>query len=205
MVSVIVGVAGGTGSGKTTLVENLVARLGTERALVVPHDAYYRDRPDLDAEARAALNFDHPDAIETALCVAHVRALAAGGAVEAPVYDFSEHRRTSETRPLAPRSVVLVDGILALAEPVLRETYDLAVFVDTPADVRVLRRLERDVTERGRTVNSVVAQYFATVRPMHDQFVEPSRVHADVVVAEGGKNAVALAEILARIEVLASR
>jgi uridine kinase len=177
----VVGIAGGTGSGKTTLAQGIVARLGSD-ALVVTHDSYYRAHDDLPYEERCLLNYDHPDAYETELMVAQLRELIAGRPVACPVYDFAAHNRASETHLLRPARVIVVEGILVLADPALRELMDLKVFVDCPADVRILRRLARDVAERGRSVDSVVSQYLSTVRPMHEAYVEPSKQYADLIV-----------------------
>ncbi|MFZ5787175.1 MAG: uridine kinase [Acidobacteriota bacterium] len=199
---VAVGVAGGTGSGKTTVADAIVARIGAGRIAFLQHDSYYRD---LDGFAREHLlhhNFDHPDALETELLVSHVRALKGGAAVEIPVYDFTRHVRTDRTRRVEPRRVVLIEGILIFAEKALRELFDIKIFVDTDADIRFIRRLRRDIEERGRTIDSVVAQYLETVRPMHLEFVEPSKRWADLIIPEGGFNAVALDMVCARIEAL---
>lgn len=181
----VIGLAGGSGSGKTTVAEAVVEVVGRERVAFLEHDAYYRDRPELSFEERAALNYDHPDAFETDLIVDHLRALRSGRAVAKPVYDYSNHLRTEQTVPVEPAMVVVVEGILVLAEPALRELMDLKVFVDTDADLRFVRRMERDMKERGRSPESVIDQYLATVRPMHLQFVEPSKRHADMIIPEG--------------------
>jgi uridine kinase len=200
---VILGVAGGTGSGKTTVVEEVVRRLGPEDVAVIQHDSYYRDRSRLAPQERARVNYDHPDALETPLLVEHLRLLQAGQPIEIPVYDFASHTRTSEVVPLAPHRVVILEGILVLAEPELRALMDIRVFVDTDADIRMIRRLRRDMKERGRTLDSVVEQYLETVRPMHMEFVEPSKRHAHVIVPEGGENLVAVDMLVARIVALA--
>jgi uridine kinase len=200
--AVAVGVAGGTGSGKTTVADAIVARIGAGRIALLQHDCYYRD---LRGQAREHLihhNFDHPDALETELLVSHLRMLKNGHAVEIPVYDFTRHVRTGRTRRVEPRRVVLVEGILIFAEKALRELFDIKIFVDTDADLRFIRRLRRDIEERGRTIDSVVAQYLETVRPMHLEFVEPSKRWADLIIPEGGFNAVALDMLCARIEAL---
>jgi uridine kinase len=200
---VIIGVAGGTGSGKTRLVREIVRRLGPDIA-VVQHDSYYRDRSAMSPEERARVNYDHPDALETPLLVEHIETLLDGRPVAVPVYDFSTHTRTSRVVPLEPRSVVLVEGILVLAEPELRKLMTIRVFVDTDADIRMIRRLRRDVRDRGRTMQSVVDQYLETVRPMHLEFVEPTKRHAHVIIPEGGENFVAVDMVVARIQDLAS-
>ncbi|HQR46193.1 MAG TPA: uridine kinase [Thermoanaerobaculia bacterium] len=196
----VIGVAGGTGSGKTTVANAILRRVGDEGMSVLFHDAYYRDWADLPKDVLDRKNFDHPDSLETELLVRHVRALREGQVVEAPIYDFVTHRRTAETRRVLPKRIVLVEGILIFAEPALRTLFDVKVFVDTDADVRLIRRIRRDIAERGRTLESVVEQYYATVRPMHLEFVEPSKRWADLIVPEGGENAVAMEFLFARLE-----
>jgi uridine kinase len=198
----VIGVAGGTGSGKSTITAAIRNALGDERVTLISHDSYYRDRPDLGSRDRARLNFDHPDSLETELMVAHLDRLVYGHAIDLPRYDFVEHRRRTETEQVHPRDVILIEGVLVLAEPELRERMTLRVFVDTDDDIRFIRRLQRDVNERGRTVESVIGQYLATVRPMHLQFVEPSRRHADIIVPEGGHNARAIEMICNQIRAL---
>jgi uridine kinase len=199
MARLVIGIAGGSGSGKTTVVRRMVDRFGAAGAAVLEHDRYYRDRPGLTEERRAALNYDHPQALDTPLLVAHVRALKAGTAIRAPVYDFSRHARLAAADTIEPRPVVIVEGILVLADEALRALFDVKVFVDTDADLRFIRRLNRDVGERGRTVESVIHQYLATVRPMHDEFVEPSRRYADVIVPAGGHDDAVIDRLLATI------
>jgi len=196
---VIIGVAGGTGSGKTTVAMRILERVGTEHIAYIPHDAYYRDLSHLPSAQRSQVNFDHPDSLETELLVEHLRRLRTGKPVEIPVYDFTTHTRTSETRRVEPAPVILVEGILVFAEPALRELFDVKLYVDTDADIRLIRRLQRDVQERGRTFESVIRQYLATVRPMHLEFVEPSKRYADVIIPEGGFNEVAIEMVAARI------
>ena len=181
----IIGVAGGSGSGKTTIAESVVEIVGPVHVALVPHDAYYRDQSKLSFEERTRINYDHPDSLETELLAEHLKRLRAGESVDRPVYDFSSHTRSAETVSVDPESVILVEGILVLAEPTLRDLMDLRVYVDTDADLRLLRRLRRDLVERQRTVDSVIEQYEATVRPMHIQFVEPSKRFADIIVPEG--------------------
>ncbi|MEQ9570085.1 MAG: uridine kinase [Longimicrobiales bacterium] len=188
----VIGVAGGSGSGKSTVVREIVAGVSPEAVSQVHHDAYYRDFDHLTEDERARINFDHPDALETELLVRHVDALRAGVPIEMPVYDFRTHTRREETIPVHPTRIVLVDGILVLAEPELRERMDVRVYVDTDPDVRLIRRLRRDVAERGRSVESVLTQYETTVRPMHRDFVEPSKRWADIIIPEGGHNKVAV-------------
>ncbi|MBC7249767.1 MAG: uridine kinase [Anaerolineae bacterium] len=197
---IVIGVSGGTGSGKTTVVQAILERVGAERIAFIQHDSYYRDQSHLPLEERARVNFDHPDALETDLLIKHVRQLLAGQAVEVPVYDFTTHTRTNRTRRVEPRRVILVEGILIFAEPELRDLMDVKIYVDTDADIRFIRRLKRDIAERGRTVESVIEQYLSTVRPMHLEFVEPSKRYADVIIPEGGFNVVALDMVVARVQ-----
>lgn len=189
---VFIGVAGGTGSGKSTVVRRIVEGFAVPRVAVIHHDAYYRDLGDLPLEDRSKINYDHPDSLETELLVRHLRSLRAGEPVEVPVYDFARHERETATRTVRPASVLILDGILILAVPELRELMDVKVFVDTDADVRLMRRLRRDIEERGRAVESVLRQYALTVRPMHLEFVEPSKRWADLIVPGGGYNDVAV-------------
>ena len=198
----VIGVAGGTGSGKTTVANAILRRVGEDGMSVLFHDAYYRDWADLPKDVLDRKNFDHPDSLETELLVRHVRALREGMVVEAPIYDFRLHRRAPETRRVEPLPVVLVEGILIFAEPELRKLFDVKIFVDTDADVRLIRRIRRDIAERGRSLDSVVEQYQTTVRPMHLEFVEPSKRYADLIVPEGGENAVAMEFLFARLEQL---
>lgn len=187
----VVGIAGATGSGKTTVAQRLAAAVEGSVA-TLQHDSYYRDRPELSYEQRCGLNFDHPESLETELLIDHVRSLKEGEAVGTPVYDFKTHRRLEETEPVDPAPVIIVEGILVLASLPLRKLFDLRVFVDTDADIRVFRRIRRDIEQRGRTFESVRQQYYSTVRPMTLQFVEPSKRYADIIVPEGGRNEVAL-------------
>ncbi|MEQ9649732.1 MAG: uridine kinase [Sandaracinaceae bacterium] len=198
----VVGVAGGTGSGKTTVAETIVASLAPENVAIIQHAHYYRDRPDLSYEDRCELNFDHPESLETDLLVAHLERLKKGETVDTPVYDFKTHRRAEETRRIEPREVIVVEGILVFVERRLRQQLDLKLFVDTPSDIRVFRRIRRDIEKRGRTFESVREQYYATVRPMHLQFVEPSKSYADLIIPEGGRNKVALDLILAKLQAI---
>ena len=200
---VIIGVAGGSGSGKTTVVREIVSRLGPDDVALIQHDSYYRDRSELSPTERAKVNYDHPDSLETSLLVKDVRSLRDGHAVNVPVYDFSTHTRTTKVVPLAPRKVVIVEGILVLADPDLRAQMAMRVFVDTDPDIRMIRRLRRDMKERGRTLDSVVTQYLESVRPMHLEFVEPSKRHAHVIIPEGGENFVAVEMLVARIHDMA--
>jgi uridine kinase len=197
---VIIGIAGGTGSGKTTVARNIYDRVGSERIEWISHDSYYRNFDALTPHERHRINFDHPDSLETELLVRHLDVLSKGSSVEVPVYDFTTHSRKSETLRVEPRKVIIVEGILVLAEPDLRRRIDIKLFVDTPADVRFMRRLMRDIKTRGRTLESVVEQYITTVRPMHEEFVEPSKRYADLIIPEGGENQVAIDAIIARVE-----
>ena len=197
---VIIGIAGGTGSGKTTVAQAIYDRVGRDRIEWISHDSYYRNFDGLPAEERAKINFDHPDSLESELLTRHLDVLSKGSSVEVPVYDFATHSRKTETQRVEPRRVIIVEGILVLAEPELRKRIDIKLFVDTPADIRFVRRLMRDIEQRGRSLPSVVQQYLTTVRPMHEEFVEPSKRHADLISPEGGENQVAIDAIIARVE-----
>lgn len=203
MASYVVGVAGGTGSGKSTVAERIVEAVPPDKVSILQHDNYYRDRPDLSYEGRCQLNFDHPDALETELLIAHLERLKAGEPIAMPVYDFKTHRRSEDTIRVEPRPVIVVEGILVFVDERLRELMDLKLFVDTPADIRVFRRIRRDLEHRGRTFASIREQYYASVRPMHLQFVEPSKSYADLIIPEGGRNRVALDLILAKLHSIA--
>jgi uridine kinase len=202
--SFVIGVAGGSGSGKTTVVRRIVDSLGPEQVTLLDHDRYYRDRNDLRLEERAALNYDHPDALETDLMVAHVRALKAGAAVDVPQYDFTRHARLSEIETFQPRRALIVEGILVFTDAALRDLMDIKVFVDTDSDTRFIRRLQRDVAQRGRTMESVIDQYQHTVKPMHLEFVEPSKRYADVIIPLGGHNTVAVDLLLTMLRSIAT-
>lgn len=195
----IIGVAGGTASGKTTVVEAILERVGHARIAHIQHDSYYKDLSHLPLEERRKFNFDHPDALDTPLLIQHLQQLRRGDAVDVPRYDFATYCRLSETRRVCPCAVVIVEGILILAEPALRPLIDLKIYVDTDADLRLIRRLKRDIAERDRTVESVIEQYLSTVRPMHLEFVEPSKRYADVIIPLGGQNVAALELVAARI------
>ncbi len=206
----VLGVSGGTGSGKTTVAQNLLERVGRERISFLVQDSYYCDvdwasDPVERAQQIRSHNFDHPDAIDTELLCSHIESLRAGVGVDVPVYDFTQHRRSGRTLSVAPKPVVLVEGILLFVEPRLRALLDFKIFVDTDADVRLLRRLRRDLSERGRTLESVLAQYLGTVRPMHLEFIEPSKRYADIIVPEGGENEVAMDMVSAHVEGLLAR
>jgi uridine kinase len=196
---IVIAVAGGTGSGKTTVAKEILERVGAQHIAYIPHDAYYRDLSHLSPDERSQVNFDHPDSLETKLLVEHLRALRDGRAVEIPIYDFTTHTRTPHTRRVELAPVILVEGILVFVEPELRDLFDVKLYVDSDADVRFIRRLRRDIIERGRTVESVCEQYLATVRPMHLEFVEPSKRYADVIIPEGGFNEVAIEMVAARL------
>lgn len=195
----IIGIAGGTGSGKTTIAARLAAAIPPERCVVIEHDAYYRDLSGMSAGEREKVNFDHPSALDSALLAEHLRRLRAGEPVEVPIYDFVTHTRRAETRAVAPAPVILVEGILVFVEAAVREQLDIKIFVDTDADIRLMRRIRRDLEQRGRTFQSVRDQYYATVRPMHLEYVEPSKRWADLILPEGGDNRVALDVLLGRL------
>jgi uridine kinase len=200
---VVVGVAGGSGSGKTTVVRRILESLGPDEVTVLEHDRYYRDRNDLRFEERVALNYDHPDSLETDLLVAHVRDLKAGRPVDVPRYDFTRYVRLAP-EPIIPRKAVIVEGILIFTDAALRDLMDVKVFVDADADTRFIRRLRRDVAERGRTMESVVDQYLGTVKPMHFEFVEPTKRYADLIIPVGGHNSVAIDMMLSLLRSLAA-
>jgi len=198
----VIGIAGGSGSGKTTVAQAILQRVGPDQIAFLQHDSYYKDLSGLPPAQRAEVNFDHPHSLETELMIRDIASLRDGMPVEVPIYDFATHRRTHETFTVAPRRVVLVEGILVFAEAALRELFDVKIFVDTDSDLRFIRRLQRDLSERGRTTDSVIRQYLATVRPMHLEFVEPSKRYADIIIPEGGYNTAALDMVVARIEAL---
>jgi uridine kinase len=195
----VVGIAGGTGSGKTTVAHKLASAMPPGRCITLEHDAYYRDQGHLPPDERARINYDHPASLESGLLVEHLRALRDGRSVEVPIYDFATHTRSKDTRAVAPARVVIVEGILVFTEPALREQMDLKIFVDTDADIRLMRRIRRDLEQRGRTFPSVRDQYYATVRPMHIEYVEPTKRWADLIVPEGGDNRVALDVLLGQL------
>ncbi|MCB9557228.1 MAG: uridine kinase [Deltaproteobacteria bacterium] len=196
---IIVGIAGGTGSGKTTIAHRIAAGLPANAAVVIEHDSYYYDGPAMPEHLRNAGNFDHPDALETGLLIDHIKALRAGRGAELPQYDFGAHRRLDQTRSVGSVPIVIVEGILALAVADLRALFDLKIFVDTDADIRIMRRVRRDMEQRGRDFSSIREQYYRTVRPMHLAYVEPSKRFADIVIPEGGDNRVALDTIVGRL------
>lgn len=196
---IVIGIAGGSGSGKTTLMKNLIARFRDD-VTVLSHDNYYRPYEELSIEERKKVNYDHPDAFDTEMMFEHLKMLKAGQAVNCPIYDYTTYSRSKETTRVEPRKVILVEGILIFENKALCSQMDIKIFVDTDADVRLIRRIKRDVAKRGRSLESVLSQYLATVKPMHEQFVEPSKKNADLVVLEGGKNLVALEMIIDRIQ-----
>jgi uridine kinase len=198
----VIGIAGGSGSGKTTVAQTILQRVGTDRIAFLQHDSYYKDLRGLPPAQRNEFNFDHPNSLETELLIKHISALRNGKAVEVPIYDFSTDSRTAQSFTIQPHNVILVEGILIFTEAALRKLFDIKIFVDTDADLRFIRRLERDIHERGRTTDSVVKQYLHTVRPMHLEFVEPSKRYADIIIPEGGHNAAALDMVVARVEAL---
>ncbi len=201
-IPLVIGIAGGSGSGKTTVANVILERVGAEHIAYLPHDAYYKDLSGLDPAQRSAVNFDHPNSLDTALLTEHIIKLVEGHPIDLPVYDFKIHTRTSQTIRIQPQPVIIVEGILIFVEPELRKLFDVKIFVDTDPDIRFIRRLQRDIHERGRSTESVIQQYLSTVRPMHLEFVEPSKRYADVIIPEGGWNEVAMDMVVARIQAL---
>ncbi|MGI9036867.1 MAG: uridine kinase [Pyrinomonadaceae bacterium] len=195
----IIGICGGTGSGKTTLARKIIETVGRENVILVEQDSYYRNLADMPLDERRLANFDHPDSIDSEMLMNHLKRLKAGDAIEMPIYDFKSHTRKTKTEHIEPKPVVVVEGILIFSEPRIFNLLDVRVFVDTPADIRFIRRLRRDITERGRTVESVIAQYFATVRPMHYEFVELSKRHADIIIPENANTSIGIDFICSRI------
>lgn len=202
MQSLIIGLAGGSGSGKTTIARTIMERVGRDRIAYIQHDAYYCDQSDIPFEIRAQVNYDHPNSLETSLLVKHLHELRAGHGVDVPIYDFAQFTRTGETTHLEPRPVILLEGILIFVDPALRSLCDIKIYVDAPADLRFIRRLQRDMTERQRTPESVIRQYLETVRPMHMEFVEPTKRFADLILPEGGFNTVGVDVIVARVRAM---
>ena len=200
MSTILIGIAGGTGSGKTTLADKLVDSFGRDEVSILRHDNYYKRHDEMTYDERALLNYDHPDAFDTELLCEHIKMLKNGQAIEMPVYDYTVHNRSSEVIVVNPAPVIVLEGILIFAEPSLCELMDIKVFVDTDADVRILRRILRDVKERERSLDSVISQYLTTVKPMHEQFVEPSKRRADIIIPEGGENIVALQMLIERVK-----
>ncbi len=195
----MIGIAGGTGSGKTTVARRIYESLHLDSAVFLDYDAYYKELGHLPIEERQRVNFDHPDSLDNELFIAHLEALIAGRPIDKPLYDFTRHTRAPQSVRVQPRDIILVDGILLFVEPKLREMFDLKIFVDTEADVRFIRRLSRDIETRGRTVDNVIEQYLTTVRPMHFEFVEPTKRYADVILPRGGQNTAGIEVIAARI------
>jgi uridine kinase len=198
----VIGICGGTGSGKTTITERIISALSPESVLVLQQDHYYKNFPHLSLEERARQNFDHPDAFDNSLFIEHVRQLREGRPIDRPVYDFTKHERASETVRMNPSPALILEGILIFENKALCDLMDIKIFVDTDADLRFIRRLSRDIRERGRTIDSVVNQYLTTVRPMHNEFVEPSKRHADVIIPEGGHNEVGIDLVIQKIRSL---
>jgi len=197
---VVIGIAGGSGSGKTTVLTRITDAFGSDQIAVLDHDAYYQDLAEYPPEERETFNFDHPDALETGLMREHLDILMQGEPIEKPIYDFTTHRRKEETETIEPRPVIIIEGILVLAEPELEEAMDIRIYVDTADDIRLMRRIRRDIQERGRSIDGVLRQYERTVRPMHIEFVEPSKRKADIIIPRGGHNHVAIEMVLARIQ-----
>lgn len=201
----VIGICGGTGSGKTTVANKIVAEVGAGNVVFLQQDSYYRSLGDMPLELRRHINFDHPDTLDNDLLMNHLEILMAGESIDQPIYDFTTDTRTSMTRRIEPRPVIILEGILIFIHPELRSKMDVKIFVDTDADIRFIRRLQRDVQERGRTMMSVVEQYQATVRPMHLQFVEPSKRYADIIIPEGGNNLVGIDLITGKIKAILNR
>lgn len=201
-IPLVIGIAGGSGSGKTTVVQEILNRVGADKIAYLQHDSYYKDLTGLPPTLLMNVNFDHPHSLETELLIKHIELLRDFQPVEVPIYDFSTDSRTSQTFTVQPRNVIIVEGILIFTEAALREMFDVKIFVDTDPDLRFIRRLERDISERGRSTESVIKQYQSTVRPMHLEFVEPSKRYADIIIPEGGFNSAALDMVVARIEAL---
>ena len=197
--NLVIGIAGGSGSGKSTVADALASALPPRAVATLRHDSYYRDRPDLSLEQRNRVNYDHPESLETSLLIQHLQHLKAGNAVEVPLYDFKTHRRQPTTERLDPAPIIIVEGILVFVDEHLRRELDIKIFVDTEADIRAIRRIRRDMRQRGRDFESVRKQYYETVRPMHVEFVEPSKRTADLIIPEGGENRVAIDVLVARL------
>ena len=201
----ILGISGGTGSGKTTVAQTIIRSVGASNVVYLPQDSYYRNLGDMPIDLRHKVNFDHPDAFDTALLVNHLEALRAGECIEQPIYDYRTHSRKIEVVHVEPRPVIIIEGLLVLVNPQLRRLMDLKIFVDADADIRFIRRLDRDVHERGRSVESIISQYMTTVRPMHLQFVEPSKRYADVIIPGGGFNEVGIDLVTGKIRSILAR
>ena len=201
----LMGIGGGSGSGKSTIVQELKENIGPEKISVINYDAYYRNRPELTLEERQKINFDHPDSLETQLMVEHIKQLISGESVQIPIYDYAKHLRSLKTINVVPSPIIIVDGILVLNDSQLREMIDLLVFVDVPPDLRFIRRLERDLSKRGRTIDSVIKQYLATVRPMHEKFVEPSKHFADISIPGCGHNLKSVKRLMKLMQTLPAK
>ncbi|TDT61975.1 uridine kinase [Fonticella tunisiensis] len=197
---ILIGIAGGTGSGKSTVAQEIYKSLPEESIVVIEQDSYYRDQSHLSFEERTKTNYDHPNAFDTALLLKHLKMLLNGEAIDKPIYDFEVHNRKKETIRVEPKDIIILEGIMILVEPEIRDLLDIKIFVDTDADVRIIRRIQRDITERGRTIDSVIEQYMSTVRPMHLQFVEPTKRYADIIIPEGGYNKVAIDIMIAKVK-----
>jgi uridine kinase len=198
----VIGISGGTGSGKTTVANKIVAEVGANHVVYLQQDSYYRNLGDMPLEIKRHVNFDHPDALDNDLLINHLETLKAGESIDQPIYDYTTHSRTSETRHIEPRPVIIIEGILVFYSPELRSMMDMKIFVDTDADIRFIRRLQRDLEDRGRSPKSVIDQYQTTVRPMHLQFVEPSKRYADIIIPEGGSNVVGIDLITGKIKAI---
>lgn len=202
---ILIGIAGGTGSGKSTVAQEIYRSLSEETIAVIEQDSYYRDQSHLSFEDRTKTNYDHPNAFDTELLLEHLKMLLNGEAIDKPMYDFEHHNRRTETLRLEARDIIILEGIMILTEPEIRDIMDIKIFVDTDADVRIIRRIQRDITERGRTIDSVIDQYLTTVRPMHLQFVEPTKRYADIIIPEGGYNKVAVDIMIAKVKEIERR
>ena len=198
----VIGISGGTGSGKTTVANKIVAKVGTDNVVYLQQDSYYRNLGDMPLEIKRHVNFDHPDALDNDLMINHLQTLKAGESIDQPIYDYTTHSRTTATRHIEPRPIIILEGILVFYSPELRSMMDLKIFVDTDADIRFIRRLQRDIEDRGRSPQSVMEQYQTTVRPMHLQFVEPSKRYADIIIPEGGSNLVGIDLITEKIKAI---
>lgn len=199
---ILIGIAGGTGSGKTLVAQNIYSELGSDRVVILYQDSYYKDLSHLSSEEREAHNFDHPEAIDSELLIEHIKALLRGKTIQQPIYDFHTHTRTNKIKTIGPHTIIVLEGILILDNPILRYLMDIKIYIDTDPDIRFIRRLRRDIFERGRSMESVIQQYEESVRPMHLQFVEPSKRYADIIIPEGGYNKVAIDLIKTKIEAL---